>query len=145
MPARRFGTRRPSRVANAKHGVNQVESLEFRAGRTHSRGLGRGLGRGLVGLGLEVAELELAPDGRPRRGIGLGVAAQALGSVLLDDGASFVEEAVRGGQGQREDGSRELAHGCFNLLVPVHSFSTQSISPLDAFLLSRGLSRAQRS
>ena len=33
----------------------------------------------------------------------------------LDDGASFVEEAVRRGQGQREDSGRELAHGCLCL------------------------------
>ena len=59
----------------------------------------------LVGEGMG-----FAPDGRPiERVIGLG-AAQALGSVLLDDGASFVEEAVCRGQGQREDGGRELAH-----------------------------------
>ncbi len=63
-----------------------------------------------------VPEAELAPDGRPlERGIGLGgVAAQALGSVLLDV-ASFVEEAVIRGQGQREDGGRELVHGCLCL------------------------------
>ena len=49
---------------------------------------------------VSVAKFELAPDGRPsERGIGLGVAAQAPGSSHLDDGASFVEEAVRRGQG----------------------------------------------
>ena len=40
---------------------------------------------------------------------------QAPGSSHLDDGASFVEEAVRRGQGQREDGGRELVHGCLCL------------------------------
>ena len=38
----------------------------------------------------------------------------AVGSPVgwLDDGASFVEEAVRRGQGQREDGGRELHVAC---------------------------------
>ena len=67
-----------------------------------------------------VAEVELAPDAalEPAQGTGLdGVpGVPFLDSVLLlDVGASFLEEAVRRGQGQREDGGRELVHACLCL------------------------------
>ena len=62
----------------------------------------------------DVAEVELAPDAALARAPGTATPDSALDSALLLDVASF-EEAVRRGQGQREEGGRDLAHGCLCL------------------------------